>query len=421
MIIPNIEVPAGKTLEITVENSAPANLNIAGKLKGAGTLKVPGEITGIYIAGGDGTVQFSRPAPHTRNPRNGVQIGSTGKVIFDQAVTIPGTSTVPAKIYGDVEFNGNVTANAVALYGNVTLSAIQAPQKTVTFTGTGNLSLGAGKTISVRIRPTVAGSATTIAPVLAAGPGGVVLTPAANAELLVPAPPSKVDGVDAAKKLTLRTAGLTIADGTLEVASGAVFEVNTVILDTYIPNTGETAIGYLAVTDGGTLGLASSGSVDIGNTTITTTSATISAGAGTVSLGNDKIAGSVAGSKLTVVKGNAGFTLNGGVGGGRLTLEQVDFNLITSGTIATSLATDQVELTKRAKIILKDDTGGVATTRGKIGTAARYAALDGDFVGLIAPTATTTQAALSLAHNGGSPVIIKGGVSLSRSGTNFIQ
>jgi hypothetical protein len=409
--IPNIEIPAGRTLEVVTADNV--GLNIDGKLKGAGTLKIPNVVTGIFIAGGDGNIEFTSTAALA--PVEPIQIGSTGKVIFGQAVTLLGGAGTPSRIYSDVEFNDDVIFGDTVLDGNVTLVATN---KTVGFGAANNtLTLGPGKTISVRIRPTVAGSATTLAPVLAAGPGRVTLRAgAAGVALTTTTAPSRVDRVDASKKLTLGR-NLTILNGTLQVASGAVFEVNTVTLTTYTPNPGETIIGYLAVADGGTLGLAAAGTVNIGGaiTTISSTSSTITAGSGTVSLGNNKIVGAAAGSTLKVT-GNAAFAVNGG----RLTLEQVDLNLTAAGSIATTLVTDQVELTKRAKITLRDDAGGVATDRNKIGSTARNAALDGDFAGLTSGAAST-QAALSVAHNGGSPALIKGLVTLSRSGTNFIQ
>jgi hypothetical protein len=323
-----------------------------------------------------------------------------------------------------VEFNGNVTTGAIDLHGNVTLNVTTTTQKTVTLNANNTLTLGADKTISVRIRPTAAGSTTTTAKVLSAGPGRTFLKAGGgNVVLATTAAPRNDDAVNGAKKLTVQGQALTIFDGTLQVVSGAVFDVNNVSLVTHLATTTEPTIGYLAVADGGTLSLTGAGAgVNIGATTITGTASAITAAGGTVSLGNDKITGAVAGSKLTVTK-LANFTVNGGVAtGGRLTLEQVDLNLIAAGTIRTGNTIDQVELTKRAKITLKDDTGGAATERTKIGATNNWAQVDGDFVGLYPPTSSNTQAVLSVAHNGGSPVIIKGGsVTLSRSGTNFIQ
>jgi hypothetical protein len=224
--------------------------------------------------------------------------------------------------------------------------------------------------------------------------------------------------------------GLTITDGTLQVVPGATLEVSagatTMELATKPAVAGNVLpIGYLALADGATLSLATAagganiGSVDIGDTDITIAS-TITASGGTVTLGNNMIQGSVSGAALKVVKGNATFRTNAG----RLTLEQVNLDLITSGVLGTTVATDRLSLTKGAKLTLKTDEGGVETPRRNIGAAGagNNAEIEGDVVCLIAPSAGNSQAVLSVAHKGGSDVTItKGIINLSRSGTNFIQ
>jgi hypothetical protein len=423
----NVEVQEGKDFTVTQAAVAGA-FSIPGKLKGKGTLEISTAPTGtLTIAGGDGNIRFSA----TTHTATGLTIGSTGTVIFDNDLT---TLTADSAIAGNVVFKGNVsTTKSLVLKGNVTL----VNGKALTFTpgtlATDALTLGPDKTISVQIIPTAAGSATTTAPVLAAGPAGVVLLgdTTGGATLTAAAAPSRADekSVNDAKKITLGTQNLKIADGTLQVAAGAIFEIDSKSLITGIDGV-NAKIGYLAVADGGTLSLlANAGTkLNIGNgdTVISsTTASTLKAGGGTVTLGANKIAGDTADTKLTAATGGSAplFTLDALK---LLTLQQVDLNLAAHGglVITTGATPARVILTDKAKITLNNGEGGKETDRTKIAQGGNSVTLTGDLVGLTAPSASTTQAVWSVAHNGGSDVNIISGtatVTLSKSGTSFAQ
>jgi hypothetical protein len=355
--IPNIDVQEGKDFAI-VQDSTPGELAIVGKLTGKGTLEVLGAVTDIAIGGGDGNVTFSGAAAPTT-----ITIRSTGKTVFAQAVT---TLVAASSISGDVVFKGDVTTDtdaALNFGGDVTLVS----GATVTFTNGNTVTLWPGKTVYARITPTAKGSATTIAPLLTAGPAGVVLTPTATAVLTLAAAPAKADetSVNNAKKITLDTEDLEITSGVLQVAPGAVFELDSKALTT---STAATEKGYLALENGGKVAFSdtgttgTTGSLVIGQTTINAVS-TLQAGGGTVTLGNDKIAGSAAGTTLAA-------PLKGGTVGiaplisvaadENLILEQVDLNLATFGGLEITAGSGRVILTGRARIILNNGEGGAA-------------------------------------------------------------
>jgi hypothetical protein len=89
-----------------------------------------------------------------------------------------------------------------------------------------------------------------------------------------------------------------------------------------------------------------------------------------------------------------------------LTLEQVDLNLAANGSIAATLTGGRVILREQAKITLNNGeggipatlTGGINRTNGSLTTTGF--ALNGGFVGLTAPAATTNQAVWSVAQQG---------------------
>jgi hypothetical protein len=393
-VIPNIKVEKNFAIQQAVAGA----LTIAGKLTGAGTLEVLGAVGNITIAGGDGNIRFSGAAAPGL-----LTIDSSGTVTFDNSVPATG-----GRIAGNAVFGGNLVTNAaLTLGGDVIL-----PAAGVVTLSANALTLGAGKTISVRFTPR--GLDPVIAPVLTAGPEDVVLTPAGAATLTVPGNPTQTNetAIGNAKRLTLTAAALTVTDGTLRVASGASFVIDNQILTT---NTvGNVQIGYLAVEDGGSLLLANGGSIDIGNTTISAAS-TIRAGGGTITLGNNTIEGSVYGAALTATAGAPAFNL----GAQLLTLKQANLNLATNGSLVIS-AGARVELTGRGKITLNNTEGGVPTTRSRINN---NSVLSGEFEGLTSPSATTTQAVWSVAHRDASAANVSitatGAVTLAKSATTF--
>jgi hypothetical protein len=419
--LPNVEVQEGKNFFLQ-QMTPIGDLSIPGKLKGKGTLEVSSAAIDIEIAGGDGNIRFTGSAVPTE-----ILIGSTGTVTFDNDLTGLSVLTDPSKIAGDVVFKGDVTAqDTLALLGNVTLIN----GKEIGFGGA--LTLGADKTISVRITPTAAGSVPVLAPVLTAPSGNVVLTPVGSGAALAAAPaPSRntEEAVNGAKKITLGDDSLTINNGTLQVVPGAIFEIEDAkSLSTKLPTTSPSyEIGYLAVADTAALNFsATGGTVNIGATTVAGSAASsLKASGGTVILGNNKIAGGAAGAKLTAAAGgtNLAFSLTGS--GSVLILQQVDLNLAGHGSlgIAGAGTANQVTLADQAKITLNNGEGGKATSRSKIGQSATlFATLTGDYEAVTAPTATTSQAAWSVAHKGEAYVSIIGGasaVSLSKSGTSF--
>jgi hypothetical protein len=381
-LIPNIKVDAGKNFIIT-QDTTTGPLTISGKLTGAGTLEVLGDVgTGgnIIINGGDGSIRFSGAAAPQR-----ITIASTGTVTFDNAVTSLVDAAGVSTIAGNVVFSGNVTTTGLLeLLGNVTL----ANSAVVTLANGKALTLGAGKTISVRFTPR--GGTPIVAPVLSAGPDNVVLTPAGATTLTVPGNPSNEAGIPATKRLILGVAGLTVTDGILQVApeaSLAIAVTGTLALTTGITN---NEIGYLAVADGGSLVLGTNGTVVIGNTTIGSAS-TLKAGGGTITLGNNQIQGSVLGATLTATAGSPAFTLAAQI----LTLKQADLNLAANGSISIADGA-RVILTERGKITLNNGEGGVPTTLTKIGP-------NGDLsggVGLTNPSDAekTSQSIWSVVH-----------------------
>ncbi|MFP3089473.1 hypothetical protein LQZ21_04010 [Treponema sp. TIM-1] len=436
-ILPNIEVQEGKELKIQAGAGA---LTIPGKLTGRGTLEITTAPTAIFIGEGDGNIKFSTavntpiPSPST-DPT--LDIRSTGTVTFADSLTIRGGG---ARIDGNVEFNGNVdtTAAELSLNGNVTLlnhiaaSAANPASGELAF-GTNGLTLAGGKTISVKITP--AGAEPVIAPVLTAD-SWVELTPAGNVTLTAADRPTRnnEDGVNAAKKIIVAGNNLEITDGTLQVAPGARFEIDGRTLTTNIDT---EYIGYLAVADTGTLSLVDTGSVGIpaigiGDTVITSPAAsTLKASGGTVILGNNKIQGATAGAKLTAATGGQSPSItvdpaSGTPGNKVLILQQVDLNLAGHGSLVITgvgVTANQVSLANLAKITLNNGEGGKTTDRSRIGNTTVSAILTGDYEGIIPSTATTSQAAWSLAHKGGANVSIIGGtntVTLAKSGTAFV-
>jgi hypothetical protein len=371
-IIPNIKVDAGKNFSI--QQATAGTLEIRGKLTGAGTLAVLGAATDITINGGNGNIRFpDAAAPAALN------IASTGTVIFDDDVTT--LTGAKSTIRGDVVFRGDVTtAHELDLFGNVTLVS----GKVLTLSAN-PVTLGAGKSVSVEY--TLSNAAAATAPVLTAGPGPVVLTPAGASKLTAAGSPKTESD---AKKLTLTVAGLTITDGTLRVAPGA-----SLALDGFALTTGPvatTAVGYLAVADGGSVILVGAGSVVIGDTAVTVAS-TLRAAGGTVTLGNNKITGDVAGAALTVPTGSPVFTLTGIK---LLTLERAEL-ILEKGSVILAAVGGRLILDKQAKITLTTTEGGIPTDRTRIGSAAT---LSGDLVGLTAPGSTTNQTVWSVAQGG---------------------
>jgi hypothetical protein len=345
-----VEVREGKDFAI-VQDSTPGAL-IIDKLTGKGTLEVLSAVTSITINGGDGNVTFSGDAAPTK-----ITIGSTGKTVFAKAVASLTTDSV---ISGDAVFEGAVTTSAsLTFHGDVTLAS--AAVVTLNFGTPSRLTLAAGKTVYAKITPSASGSATTIAPLLTAGPAGVALTPTSGATLTLAAAPAKADetSVNDAKKITLGDQPLEITSGVLQVAPGAVFELNDKTLTT---GADPAVKGYLALENGGKVAFLSSGSLVIGDTTIKVAS-TLQAGGGTVTLGNDKIAGSAAGTTLAA-------PLKGGIAGTaplisvaantNLILEQVDLNLAAFGGLEINAGSGRVILTGRARIILNNGEGGAA-------------------------------------------------------------
>jgi hypothetical protein len=233
-VIPNVDVPAGKDFIIR-QGSGNATFVIDGKLTGAGTLEVATATSDIYIRGGNGNVTFSGAGASAADP-DIVRIGSSGTATFTQAVSLSGDES---EIYADVVFNSNVTTTAaLKLFGDVTLVTRSGAVTglTLSFTNPTDdfLTLGAGKTISARITPLVAGSTAVTAPLVSAGPNSPVRleVDTAGAVLAIPAAPSRGDetSVNNAKKLTLSVQNLEITRGTLQVASGAVLEIDGVVL-----------------------------------------------------------------------------------------------------------------------------------------------------------------------------------------------
>jgi hypothetical protein len=421
--IPNVEVAEGKALTIQ-QAAAAAGLDIHGKLKGRGTLVVSTDPTALTIGGGDGNVTFSAAAI---TAASGIALRNTGVVTFAGTLGLGGDSLIA----GDVVFNGNVTATAeLNLRGNVTL----VNAGVISFDNV--MTLGAGKTISAKITPTPAGSATTIAPVLAAGSDDVELTPTGAVTLTAEGAPTKntEEAVNLAKKISFGGNPLEITTGTLRVAPGAIFEVNDKTLSTKID---PDEIGYLAVAATGALSFTAgtgNSEINIGDTEISSAAASkLLAEGGTVILGNDKIQGDAVGAKLIASTGgiNPVFTVDPTPAGGKvLILQQVDLNLAGHGSLKIKGLTgtvNQVTLADLAKITLNNGTEGRTTDRNKIGAAGAYATLTGDFEAVTAGSATTSQAAWSVAHKGGSNVSLIGigtastDVTLAKSGTSFVQ
>jgi hypothetical protein len=392
--IHNIDVREGRPFAITQKTTA-GTLKIGGKLTGKGTLEVKGGVTDITIEGGDGSVWFSGAA----NPGT-ITIKSTGTVTFDQAVT---GLTAASSIAGDVVFKGNVSsAEALNFGGNVTL--LSAGTLKLTNSSGASVSLAPNKTIRLAITPTPAGSSTSYADILTAGPAGVELAFTQNATLTAANAPTKNDAasIDAAKKLTLSTAGIDIPNGTLQVAPGAALELNA---QTLAAETTATQSGFLALADGSKLILTSTGSLTIGDTGIATAS-TLTAVGGVITLGNNTIEGSDPGTKLEAPakSGTAGTAPLFTVATLKyLTLKQVDLNLsVFGGLKITGGAYGGVILKDRAKIILNSGEGGKPATGTKITVGANSLALGGDYEALTAPNAAANKETVwSVAQNGG--------------------
>jgi hypothetical protein len=426
-VIPNVAVKAGRDFGIA-RSGVPGGLLIEGKLTGEGVLEVVSPVaSSIAISGGNGNIRFSGATNGTIN----IGIASTGEVSFDNAVTISDDESV---IASNVVFRNDVTVDndagapvdySLGLYGNVTLVS----PASLTLNSTAPLILGGDKTISLAITPTPTGSPTTLAAILKAGPSDVTITPAVPGATLTPANrPTKNDetAIAAAKKISLADQNVEITDGTLQVVSGAIFDVKGVVLST-ATNAGAGEIGYLAVADGGTLTLtldnAVSGSISIIDTVIGNVS-TLKASGGTITLGNNVIAGSAPGAKLTPEKGSAGTTITvNGATDDRLTLQQAELNLAAYGSLVL-VPNGRVILNDGAKLTLNSGENGIPTTLSSgIATTGGNARLAGDFDGLTAPGSTTKQAVWSVAHKGGTAqaasIIADANISISKSGATF--
>jgi hypothetical protein len=398
-VIPNIKVDAGKNF--TIQPVAAGAFTIDGKLMGTGTLQVPGVVANIIIRGGDGNIRFLGTSTAEE-----INIASTGTVTFDNVLNT--LTTTPSVIVGDVVFRDDVTivtgtATPLALYGNITLVSSKALQL-----GTGALTLGANKTVSVEFTPK--GAAPVIAPVLITGPKDVLITPGAtDATLTAAADPANTEaGISGAKRLTLAGAASTITNGTLRVAPEA-----TLVLGVELTTENDPApapplvgpqIGYLAVADGGTLmltGAAGSVVTGTGITSITapTNEVTLKASGGTITLGRNTIEGSVLGAVLTPVKGAPLFKVLAATS--LLTLNRADLNLASYGSISFDIAGGRVILTDRAKITLNSGEDGVPTTLSAINRttgslSTTGISLSGGFVGLT----DTSSKVLSVAQQG---------------------
>ncbi|MDR2210313.1 MAG: hypothetical protein LBO65_02430 [Spirochaetaceae bacterium] len=392
--IPNVKA-VGRGFRIV--QSTVGTLDIPGALTGDGTLEVLGEVENIAIGGGNGNIKFSNVAdPHV------LLIGSTGKVTFEgNVLSLEGDKS---EIYSNVVFRGNVrTTTDLALYGNVTLLSNNAVGKTVTInTTTKQLILGANKTISLEITPTATGIPASY-PILETGPAPVVLSPKGTVTLTAPTVPKDDAAVSAKKLITLGGADLEITDGVLRVAQGATFTIDGVALSTGV-NSAAGVFGYLAVADGGTLAISSTShptndGLFIGDTAIRGPSTIFKATGGTVTLGSDTIAGSVSGAKLAPAKGGSPSI---GVAGNKiLYLDQVELNLTINGGLLISAGNGKVTLSKGAKIVLKDGTGGPTEWSG-ISVTGGSARLNGNIVAIADdPTNAKKQSVLSLAHKGG--------------------
>jgi hypothetical protein len=424
--ISNIKVDEGK--DITLQGKGAAyDFTIAGRLTGAGTLKVGGDFTSkainighAIIGGGDGNVQFTGDTLTVTN----VKILSSGKAAFDNALTINDIksgilSADYSWIAGDVVFKeglnttGGTVDGVLYLYGNVSLNN----EEKITL-GAPKVYLDAGKTVKVGggKYTNTGGGVIPLADVLTAGPKGVTLAPTATAVLTAGAAISETatdEKKNLEKKLTLGTEGIEIFNGTLEVAQGGILAIDKVTLKTHIDSE-KAEIGYLSVADGGTINLIASDAskLVIGETTIAwgTNDATLTASGGAVSLGNNTI-GSAEAATLAVTKNDAAFTIDDGSGtaGGKiLTVSRVNLDLGRGSlTIKEDTAPNRLILENSAKLTLNTGDGGtLAKPRSKIAGLS----ITGDFIAT--PTAASAESTnpkvLSLAHGGGAAVNVTG-------------
>jgi hypothetical protein len=381
-----------------------------------------------------------------------VQILSTGKTTFvGELANIDATSDF-SYIAGDVEFQGSVGiigTKGLTLLGNVTLkntefgtAALAAPgtPKSITLKPSTPLTLAAGKTISVGGgKYSGKGVVVPYAPVLTAGPEGVIITAGTgtNAVFTIPEPTTTANSTseDAAKRnlgksLTLGTGGIEITSGTLQVAPEATFIISGVTVTTKRGKPNDVKIGFLSVADGGKITLANgtttgnTSQINIGDTAIKwgtlAGNASLAAAGGTISLGNNTIEG-VNGATLAVAtnsaviavtRDTASLTLKGA------TLDLAGKGSLTIGGSSIPSGVSKLILTGGAKINLNNPAEGttaVAPASGvvytKIGTgniANNYGAISGDAVlQILSNNTSATPRVLSLAHNGsGSSVNI---------------
>jgi hypothetical protein len=128
---------------------------------------------------------------------------------------------------------------------------------------------------------------------------------------------------------------------------------------------------------------------------------------------------------LTVPQSGGAPSFNLAGATGLLTLEQVDLNLAVNGNVTIAAIGGRVILREGAKLTLNNGEGGVPTKRTIItGTGNLERTLSGGFVGLTAPTATTTQPVWSVTHENPaaaevSIVATAATVVLSKSSTSF--
>jgi hypothetical protein len=400
ILIPNVRLEANRG--ITVTQIANGRFDIGGELTGPGTLTVAsplpldpqlGPFTDIFINGGDGNINIVGAGARQ------LQIFSTGRAAIADTVTI----NAPSNIQSTVVFGDNVTVGApLEFNGDVILGN----EQTITFSSP--ITLKKGKTISVQIIPTRGTQTPTLASLLTAAGGDVLLTsgPGGGGSTTLRTEDSPRDNtpenIAAAKRIFLETDPLTITNGTLQVVPGAVFEIRA-LLSTAISGTLGT-FGYLSVAEGGALDL-DTGNFDIGGgggITVVNSPFNFRASGGSITLGNNTIAGSAAGTKLTPERGSTGvITVNN-----TLTLESLEFDAGSYSSITLDGIGDLVALDKGAKIILTAGEGGQPTTgRSTITAGDGSARLTGGFVGLTPDPKSDRQSALSVAHQPGEPAV----------------
>jgi hypothetical protein len=426
--IPNIKVQE-KPIAINI-NGTPVNFKV-NKLLGPGTLTVNGNFDeDIFIGGGDGNVTF--PGTLALKPNKGVQIGSTGLTVFDNALTL----TANSKIAGNVVFKANVSTNSnLSLGGDVTLyngttTTLSVAANTLTLAKGKNILVGGGKYTG-----TNAGIIEPV-PVLAAGDdASLVLKMAASSALITnPAPSATANDERKAEAYRITFNGnVAVKRGTLVVKKYLGVLAASVITTTNIKSGNDyDIIGGLDLVDGASLALfggnaGNGGKINLGfapdgTTPITsiaapsagTAASVLTASGGTVTLKANSITSPVAATLTAGTTTVATFATTE-----TLALDRVTLDINRSGILTVTGAQKGIKLDNGAGLLFRAE--GAADERKTIQNAGFRA----DIIGAATVSAAGNNLA-SVIHNGSADsALIRSRqadpVSLSRSGTSLVQ